>query len=189
MKGKRTTAAMSTKSITAEELLRMGEGSRELIHGEVITLTPAGWEHGEVANEIAYQLNRFVRAHRCGRVVAAETGFLLTRDPDTVRAPDVAFVRSERWVHTVGFFPGAPDLAVEVISPHDRFSEVSQKVRDWLTHGAQQVWVVDSNRRVVQVHQSNGRVADLGEDEIIDGGDLLPGMQLSVRDCFPEMNP
>lgn len=188
MEGKQA-GATPTKHVTAEQLLRMGGGCRELVQGEIISLTPAGWEHGEVANEIAYHLNVFVRQHGLGRVVAAETGFILARNPDTVRAPDVAFVCSERWTRTVGFFPGAPDLAVEVVSPYDRFSAVSQKVHDWLTHGARQVWVVDPNRRVIQVHHHDGTVADFGEGEVIDGGDLLPGLRLAVRDCFPATLP
>lgn len=188
MEGKQA-GATPTKPVTAEQLLRMGGGCRELVEGEIIVLTPAGWEHGEVANEIAYHLNVFVRTHGLGRVVAAETGFLLAREPDTVRAPDVAFVHAARWVHTSGFFPGAPDLAVEVVSPHDRFSDVAQKVQDWLTHGARQVWVVDPNRHVIHVHQHDATVVELGEDDILDGGDLLPGLRLAVCDCFPTTHP
>ena len=184
MDGKQTSPT-PTQRVTAKQFLRMGGECRELVEGEIILLTPAGWEHGEVANEIAYHLNVFVRQRQLGRVVAAETGFILARDPDTVRAPDVAFVCSERWMQTSGFFPGAPDLAVEVVSPHDRFSDVSQKVQDWLAHGTRQVWVVDPSRRVIQVYQHDRTVTDFGEGEIIDGGDLLPGLRLAVRDCFP----
>jgi len=180
-----TQMSMDASSVTADDFLQMGDGSCELICGEVIALTPAGWEHGEIANEIAYHLNVHVRSHQLGRVGAAETGFILTRNPDTVRAPDVAFVRQERWVHTSGFFPGAPDLAVEVISPHDRFSEVNQKVRDWLLHGAQEVWAVDPNRRVIQVFRRDGTMLELSGTDVIEGGELLPGFRLAVRDCFP----
>ena len=175
----------STEPVTAEQLLQMGEGRRELIRGEVIEMAPAGSEHGRIAGEICGHVWTFVRERDLGIVYAAETGFLLESDPDTVRAPDVAFVSKARVVETEGYFPGAPDLAVEVVSPNDSFSEVAEKVRDWLAHGARQVWVVDPRTRAVQVHRSDGTSADLSQDDVIDGGDLLPGLRLPVRDCFP----
>ena len=123
--------------VTAEELLNMpDDGYRyELVRGELRKMAPAGYRHGKSAGKINGLLFVHVTANNLGTVPTAETGFLLASDPDLVRVPDVAFVRREREeaVGIVdGFFPGPPDLAVEVISPHDRYTEVAEKVEDWL---------------------------------------------------------
>src|SRR5262245_36616574 len=123
------------KNFTADELLRLpDDGFRyELIHGELRRMSPAGSKHGVVAMNIALSLGSHVRTHALGRVFAAETGFLLSQDPDHVRAPDSAFVRKER-ADEVGdtekFWPGPPDLAVEVISPSDTYTDVEERVFD-----------------------------------------------------------
>lgn len=181
-KSENTIAA--TEPVTARQLLEMGEGRRELIRGEVIEMAPAGWEHGGMAGEIYGRVWAFVKEHDLGRVSAAETGFLLEHDPDTVRAPDVAFVVHSRDVDTDKYLPGAPDLAVEVVSPTDSFSHVAAKVRDWLTGGARLVWVVDPRARVVQVHRDDATVSELSGDDFIEGEDVLPGFRLAVRECF-----
>lgn len=163
----------------------MGDGRRELVRGEVFEMTPAGSKHGAVSLRIGSRLAQHAEAHGLGVVYAAETGFLLARDPDTVRAPDVAFVRRERAVDTDGYFPGAPDLAVEVVSPHDSYSDLLAKVHDWLTHGAREVWVADPRLGTVVVHRPGGQVVELDAVGVLDRGDLLPGFALAVRDCFP----
>ena len=101
-------------------------------------MAPAGSEHGEVASDINASLNLYVKANGLGRTYAAETGFFLGTDPDHVRAPDVAFVRRERTEaigRPDGYWPEAPDLAIEVVSPNDRYTEVDEKVADWLAAG------------------------------------------------------
>src|SRR3954471_1936091 len=132
------------KLMTADDLLNMpDDGMRhELIRGELRTMPPAGWGHGVQSSKAAVSLGVFVEAHDLGEVVSGDTGFFLTRNPDTVRAPDAAFVRRERLVgleNERGYFPGAPDLAVEVISPNDLYTEVDDKVAEWLEHGTQMV--------------------------------------------------
>jgi Uma2 family endonuclease len=122
-------------------------------------------------------------------VAGADTGFWLTRDPDTVRAPDVAFVRRERLPTGAarrGYFPGAPDLAVEVISPKDLYTEVDEKVGEWLAHGTLMVLVVNPRRRTVAVHRPGQPVRILGEDETLDGEDAVPGWTMAVRDIFDD---
>ena len=175
--------------MTAEELLNMpDDGFRyELVRGELRKMTPAGHVHGEYAASILISLGAHVNANGLGKAYAAETGFKLESDPDHVRAPDAAFVRRERAEEardTRGFFPGAPDVAVEVISPSDSYTEVEEKVADWLDAGTLAVIVVDPRRRTVKVHRSLTDIVVLTEADTLDIGDVVPGWQMLVRDIF-----
>ena len=132
-------------------------------------------------------LGPYVRVHGLGRVLAGDPGFLLTADPDTVRAPDVAFIRRERMpagLSRRGYFPGAPDLAVEVISPNDLYTEVDEKVAEWLEHGTRMVLVVNPRRKSVAMHRPGRDVRMLGVEDTLDGEDVVPGWTLAVRDLF-----
>jgi Uma2 family endonuclease len=176
--------------MTAEELFDLpDDGMRhELVEGELRTMPPAGFEHGDVAMELAFHVTAFVRQHRLGTVLAAETGFVLRRDPDTVRAPDVAFVRADRVPPRDDrrrFAELAPDLVVEVTSPSDRAAEVNSKVALWLDAGVRLVWVVDPESGIVVAHQPAGVAHLFRGDDVLDGGDVLPGFSLSLRDLFP----
>jgi len=176
--------------MTAEDLLRMpDDGFRyELVKGELKKMAPAGHWHGRVAINITAPLAQHVRAHNLGAVYAAETGFKLASDPDVVRAPDVAFIRRER-VEEVGnvegYWPGAPDLAVEVVSPSDTYADVQEKVFDWLEAGSRMVIVVMPRRRAVAVYRSLTDIVMLTENDGLDGGDVVPGWTMPVRDLFP----
>nr|MBA3793793.1 Uma2 family endonuclease [Rubrobacter sp.] len=147
------------KPVTAEELLRIPDDGlrRELVRGEVRTMAPAGNVHGRIAIDVSTSLDQYVRAHDLGVVFAAETGFKIAGNPDTVRAPDAAFVRRER-VEAVGevegYWPEAPDLAVEVVSPNDLFAEVEEKVADWLAAGTRVILVVNPRARTAVVRLS-----------------------------------
>ena len=177
------------RQVTAEELLRMpDDGFRyELVRGELRRMTPAGNVRGRVAMSFAWRLARHVEENRLGTVYAAETGFRLATDPDTVRAPDVAFVSRER-VEAVGevegYWPGAPDLAVEVISPNDSHVEVEEKVFDWLEAGTKMVLAVNPRRRSVTVYRSQSDITILTGTDVLDGGDVVPGFQLTLREIF-----
>lgn len=151
-------------------------------------MAPAGFEHGSIVVNITLPLAGFVKEHRLGRVTGAETGFQLSRDPDTVRAPDVGFVRAERVPSTPtrGFFQGPPDLAVEVLSPDDRASEVLAKVNDWLAAGCLAVWVVDPAKRAVSVYRKEGQAVTWGTADELSAGDLLPGFRLPIAEVFAE---
>ena len=179
----------TTQPMTAEELLNMpDDGFRyELIRGELRKMPPAGHDHGGIAAFITIQLGKHVMEGGLGKVYAAETGFKLESDPDHVRAPDAAFVRRDRAAtarETPGFFPGPPDVAVEVISPSDRYTEVEEKVADWLDAGTLAVIVVDPRRRTVKVHRSATDAVVLSEADMLAVGDIVPGWQMPVRDIF-----
>ena len=175
--------------VTAEELLDMpDDGFRyELVRGELRKMAPAGARPGRSAGKVARPLMNHVAANNLGEVYIAEAGFLLATDPDNVRAPDIAFVSRERF-EGVGdvdsFFPGPPDLAVEVIAPSDRYTEVTEKVEDWLAAGTRMVAVVDGRRRVATVHLPGKESVTLSEQDTLHGGDVVPGWSLPVADIF-----
>jgi Uma2 family endonuclease len=136
---------------------------------------------------IAAHLFQHVEAHQLGTVYAAETGFQLTQDPDTVRAPDVAFVSRQRGAavgEIEGYWPGAPDVAVEVISPSDRYTDVEDKVVEWLEAGSRMVIVVNPRQRSMMVYHSRTDMIRLTEEDTLDGGDVVPGWQLSIKEMF-----
>jgi Uma2 family endonuclease len=181
--------AVVRREITAEELLRMpDDGFRyELVRGELRRMTPAGNVHGRIAMRVSWPLARHVEENRLGAVYAAETGFRIGRDPDTVRAPDVAFISQERLEavgEVEGYWPGAPDLAVEVISPGDSYVEVEEKVFDWLDAGTRMVLTVNPRNRSVTVYRSLDDIAVLTERDVLHGGEVVPGFRLAVQEVF-----
>jgi Uma2 family endonuclease len=179
--------AIATKSITADELLMMGDiGRCELMYGEIVMMSPAGAEHGVVALRFGRFLASFVEDHDLGVVFAAETGFVLERDPDVVRAPDASFVRKERIKGNItkNYFEGAPDLAVEVNSPGDSRREVTDKVNMWLVRGASVVWVADTATTTVTIHRVGKKPQKLSASDEIHGEPLLPGFVLPLAKVF-----
>jgi Uma2 family endonuclease len=124
--------------------------------------------------------------HASGRLLAAETGFVLSTNPDTVRAPDVAFVRNERIPDPLprGYARFAPDLVVEVLSPDDRPGEVLEKVADWLNARTRIVWVIDPERRTGRVQRPDGTDALLNESDALDGEDVLPGFSYRLAEVL-----
>jgi Uma2 family endonuclease len=178
-----------TLTVTAEELLHMPRGHHryELIHGVLNKMPPAGHYHGKQVVRVTAPLAVHVRSNDLGSVYAAETGYKLASDPDHVRAPDVSYVSRERLElmgETEGYWPGAPDLAVEVISPSDRYADVEEKVSEWLNAGAHMVIVVNPRSRTVRVHRSHTETIDLTENDVLDGDDVVPGWRLPVTDIF-----
>src|SRR6185436_868010 len=169
---------MNSVHMTAEELLHLNLPNKrtELVKGVLVVREPAGYRHGEVAANLLVVIGGFVRERGLGHVLAAETGFKLESDPDTVRAPDVAFVQRDRIPASQrGFAALAPDLAVEVLSPDDRPGEVLEKVGDWLKAGVKLVWVVDPVRLLARVYRADGTESLLAADDALDGEDVLPG--------------
>jgi Uma2 family endonuclease len=180
--------AITEHITTAEQLFQATDlGRCQLVRGELVMMSPAGSRHGAIAAELAALLRDFVKPRGLGVVMGAETGFQVSRDPDTVLAPDVAFVRADRIRGGLpaGFFPGAPDLAVEVLSPGDRASEVIAKVENWLGAGSLVVWVVEPKLLTITVYRSGREAAVFNPTDTLDGGDLLPGFHASVAEIFP----
>lgn len=150
-------------------------------------VTPTGALHGQVSGTIYFLLRLHAGQVGAGLVSAAETGYLIARDPDTVRAPDVAFVCAERVPPggpPRGYWPYAPDLAVEVVSPSDRWTEVESKARMWLAAGSKLVWVVDPDGKIIHVHRADGSVLQLTTADTLTGGPVLPDFTVRVADLF-----
>ena len=182
-------ASREAPVVTADELFRLTGDHRRyaLVRGELLRMTPAGFAHGAVVVNLTAPLAQHVKAHRRGIVCGAETGFVLARDPDTVLAPDIAFVRRER-IPASGppatFWNGAPDLAVEVVSPGDTRPQVASKVDAWLSAGARAVWVADPRDSSVTIHQQGRAPQRLTAADTLDGAPLLPDFRLPVADVF-----
>ena len=174
--------------LTAEELLylHLPDKQTELVRGKLIVREPPGYRHGLVAAAIATRIAEFVRLKRLGVVVAAETGFKLFSNPDTVRAADAAFLSHERAPDPapLGYPALAPDLVVEVLSPGDRAGEVQSKVSDWLNAGSHLVWVLDPGRRRAIIYRADGSMDVLGDHDALDGEDVLPGLSCPLADVL-----
>jgi Uma2 family endonuclease len=181
--------AAETRTFTADDLLRMSDnGFRyELLEGELKRMPPAGHIHGRIAAALTASLLHYVKANELGAVFAAETGFKIGSSPDTVRAPDVAFVTKARMEvagESEGYFPGAPDLAVEVVSANDIYGEVEDKVFEWLAAGTRLVIVVNSRTRTITAFRSFSDIRVLTEQDTLDAGDVVPGWMLPVHLIF-----
>lgn len=164
--------------MTADDLsgLNVQDKRTELVRGRLVVREPAGFRHGAVTMLLAERIVGFVRENRLGLVVAAETGFKLFSDPDTVRAPDIGFISAARVPDPLprGYAAFAPDLAVEVLSPDDRPGEVLAKVADWLRAGCRLVWVIDPETRLARVYREDGSESTIGDGETLDGETVLP---------------
>lgn len=177
-------------TVSAEELLKLprGEGKRyELIEGQLRVMCAAGFEHGRVAATAGWLLGTHVRANGLGLTLGAETGFILARGPDTMRAPDAAFVsqaRADAVGPSPGFWPGgAPDLAIEVVSPEDSRPYLRAKALNWLETGATAVLVLHPRTCSATVYRPGGDVQSY-TDGTLDLSDAVPGWHVAVADFF-----
>lgn len=175
--------------MTARELFELpDDGKRyELVEGELKEIVPAGARHGSTTARLTVLLGQHVRAERLGVVLAAETGFVISRNPDTVRAPDVSFVAQER-VPEEGppesFWELTPDLVVEVVSPNDTAAEVQSKVQMWLESGTHLAWVVYPDTRSVVAYKSLKDISTLTAEDVLSSGDVVPGFECKVTEIF-----
>jgi Uma2 family endonuclease len=182
---------MSTATlITAAELLAMptGMGNRyELVSGELREMSPSGWRHGKVVSRLHVRLASHIESHDLGVAFGAETGFRLASAPDTVRAPDISFIAKQSLPNhepSEGFWPGAPDLAVEVLSPGDRTGEVDEKIEAWLSAGCAAVWVVDPKLQTVTVYRSRSDIQVVAAGNVLNGDPVVPGFSCAVDALF-----
>ena len=185
-----TTATMP-RLMTAKEFAMTPHDDdmrRELVDGELIELPPSPMpSHGNTQSNAAGVVREFVRPRRLG-VAFTETGFLISRNPDTVRLPDVAFVSAERLPEggglPSGYFPFAPDIAVEVVSPSATRSETHERALMWLDAGSALVWMLFPDSRSATVYRPNGDITTLGEDDVLDAAPVLDGFSVKVSEFF-----
>jgi len=173
--------------ITAGELIQLPDDGlfHELDEGRLVCMPPSAFKSSQVAMRLLIRLGTFVDQHDLGIIAGEGGGVLLRRGPDTVRAPDISFIRKDRAVDTGrGYFPGAPDLAVEVLSPSDRYAAVARKVSQYLSAGTRLVWVLDPYSRTAAVHRPDREVIELGEDGTLDGEDVIPGFRAALADIW-----
>jgi len=163
----------------------------ELVDGELLMMmSPAGPPHGYIVMKLAIALGAYVEMRNLGVVFGEQTGFILTRKPDTVRAPDIAFIREERVPAEglgPGYFEGAPDLAVEVLSPSNRLSAMARKLDQYFAAGTQLVWIVDPRKRTVTICRPLGAPMLLQEDGELDGEDVVPEFRFPIRELFARL--
>jgi Uma2 family endonuclease len=184
----------TTRLITADELLVMprrdenGNQCRfELVRGELRVMSLTKPLHGVICSRLNLKLAAFVEEHNLGEVFGAETGFLVESDPDSVLGPDVAFVSYERLAAVETFekyFPFAPDLAVEVLSPSNTVTEMDEKIAMYFAAGSRLVWIVNPKRRTAAIYTSSFDVRIIGEQDTLDGGDVLPEFRLELSKLF-----
>lgn len=183
---------MSTTSVTlltADDLWNLPNhgGRSELVRGELREMAPAGFDHGTVTGRLTVKLGAVVMAQKLGEILAAETGFLIARDPDTVRAPDIAFVCQDRIRHEkrpATFWIGAPDLVVETMSPSDTVLDTDEKVQEWLAAGARLVWTLNPRQQTVKVYRPGEPVRILGTHDTLDGEEVVPGFRILIAELF-----
>jgi len=178
----------STHLVTAEELARLpDDGYRyELVEGRLVRMSPVSFDHGRIVMQIGFLLSSHLKQHPVG-VIGADIGFELATNPDTVRGPDIAFVRNERVPSTGGrgFFKGAPDLTIEVLSPDDRAGEVKAKVEEYLGKGVLAVVVVDPRAQTATIsRQVAAKVVLKSQADVLDLSDVISGFRCHLREIF-----
>lgn len=181
-------STVATTPMSADQLLLLPHDGRqryELVAGELRTRSPAGYEHGTRASALLYV---HVEQHNLGEVTAAETGFIIRRNPDTVRAPDAGFVSNDTLQQfgrpTRGYYPHGPDLAVEVLSPDESQAEIDEKIEDWFAGGARSVWIVNPRRKTVTVYRSLEEIRVLTERDVLESEDVVTGFTCPVARLF-----
>ena len=175
--------------VTADELLKMpDDGKRyELIRGVLVERMPTGDPHGITLVNFTYELAHYTRSGGLGVIRAGDPGYRLERNPDTVRAPDVAWFAPGRIPQgTQGYPELAPDLAVEVKSPSNSRRELAEKAAMWLSFGSREVWVADPETVTITVYRPGVDPITLGPDDELDGGELLPGFSTPVGPLFSD---
>ncbi len=188
--------AVFMQPVTADNFLEVAnmpeydDCAIELVEGEIVTMPLPNNQHAETLGELYYLISAFVRQNNLGRTLVGDTGFVLERNPygrDTVRGVDIAFISKERAPEPLppNFMEGAPDLAVEIMSPSNTMADIRRKINQLLQAGCRQVWIVHPDLREVDVHTSDGAKV-YREGDKLTAGDILPGFEIHVADIFPK---
>lgn len=175
--------------VTGGELLAMGDiGPCELVEGEIIKMSPTGEKHGYVEFNLGGELRAFVRQHKLGRISGGETGIFTHRNPDTVRGADIVYISNERYAQrkSSGFLDVAPELVVEIMSPDDRWSDVTKKLEEYFSIGVRLVWVVDPESESVYAYRSPTDVRHFAKNDTLPGDDVLSGFGIAVEEIFAD---
>lgn len=173
--------------LTGEELFASGDGDRlELVKGKPIPMTPTGYLHGITESTLGSKLKMFVDQNGSGKVMVGEVGVYTRRNPDTVRAADILFISNQRMalVKSTGYLDVAPELVVEIMSPGDRWYDIVDKLDEYFAMGVQNVWLVDPRHKQVFVYTSPTVVVRFSGEQIVTGGDVLPGLEIQVLELF-----
>ena len=180
--------AQTSSLMTADDLLRVDLPGKwtELIRGHLVVREPPSTWHGIVSARLSYLVGDFVFKNRLGVLCGQDTGFKIASEPDTVRAPDLAFLSTARAAHVGrrGYAAIAPDLVAEVVSPGEARGELLAKVGDWLDAGVRLVWVIDPGRGEAHVHRPDGSLTVVAADGVLDGEDVLPGFMCTLADVL-----
>jgi Uma2 family endonuclease len=170
---------MTTPLMTADELFHVNIPGKqvELVRGVLVVREPPGYQHGAITARLGALLVQHVDARDLGVVVVGDPGFKLATNPDTVRGPDIAFIRRERAPDPVpiGYAAFSPDLVIEIRSPSDRPGDILGKVGDWLSSGTRLIWVIDPDRRLARVYRQDGTESTVAAEQSLDGEDVVPG--------------
>ncbi len=174
--------------VSGEELLLLSVGPCELVEGRIEPMSPTGGEHGWIEGTLVSVLRAFVTEHKLGWVMNGEVGLYTRRNPDSVRGADVAFVSRRRLPERPprGYLEVAPELIVEILSPDDRWQEVSRKIAEYFAAGVERVWIVEPRNRAVLVYRSASESVRLGADDVLEGENVLAGLQVLVRTLFED---
>jgi Uma2 family endonuclease len=176
--------------LTGDDLLRMGEDATtgyELIEGELVKMSPVGFDHGRSEFRVGFHLIMWNDKHQLGQISGGEAGFYTRKDSNTVRAADVTYISNSRLAEagsTEGYLRIPPDLVVEVISPGNTAEEIEVKTQEWFDFGVRMVWLVYPKTRRVHVYTTPDRSILLNADDTLEGGDVLPGFSVKVSAFF-----
>ena len=173
--------------ITGEDLFWLGDiGRAELVKGEIIRMSPTGYTHGLIESQVAHLLRTFVMKHHLGRVLTGEVGIYTQRNPDSVRAADVAYISNERLaqVESHSYLDVAPELIVEIISPGDRWTNIEDKLDEYFAIGVRLVWLVNPQKREIFIYHAPTDVTRLTAEATLSGEDVLPGFEVTVAEFF-----
>lgn len=179
---------IAAEHLTAEDLEKIQDDAHryELVEGRLLVREPAGYTHGRVSVALIARLYHHVSTHNLGVVLATDTGYILRRRPDTVRAPDASFVSRKRIPHPEprSYAELAPDLAVEILSPSNRPAEIEARVRDLFRAGTRLVWILDPDTETASVRRPGREPLELSSEDGLDGEDVIPGFRCALREIF-----